>query len=73
MKRKTDARASIDGNAMPQSKKRALSSEEAAARFRDGLFDTAELQKYTGEYAKSSPYVYTEKWPNDKRLTFLNL
>lgn len=59
MKRKTDTRASLDGNAMPQSKKRALSSEEAAARFRDGLFDTAEQQKYTGEYAKSSPYVYT--------------
>jgi hypothetical protein len=43
---------------MPESKKRALSSEEAAACFRDGLFDTAEQQKYTGEYAKSSPYVY---------------
>ena len=47
----------MDGNAMPESKKRALSSEEAAARFRDGLFDVAEQQKYTGEYAKSSPYV----------------
>ncbi|KAJ5966769.1 hypothetical protein N7501_003017 [Penicillium viridicatum] len=58
MKRKTDTRASLDGNAMPQSKKRALSSEEAAARFRDGLFDTAEQQKYTGEYAKSSPYLH---------------
>ncbi|CAI7669189.1 unnamed protein product [Penicillium discolor] len=58
MKRKTDARASLDGNAMPQSKKRALSSEEAAARFRDGLFDTAEQQKYTSEYAKSSPYLH---------------
>ncbi|KAK4864637.1 hypothetical protein LT330_009632 [Penicillium expansum] len=58
MKRKTDARASLDGNAMPQSKKRALSSEEAAARFRDGLFNTAEQQKYTSEYAKSSPYLH---------------
>ncbi|KAJ5425056.1 hypothetical protein N7465_000126 [Penicillium sp. CMV-2018d] len=58
MKRKTDTRASLDGNSMPQSKKRALSSEEAAARFRDGLFDTAEQQKYTGEYAKSSPYLH---------------
>ncbi|CAI7612342.1 unnamed protein product [Penicillium crustosum] len=58
MKRKTDARASLDGNAMPQSKKRALSSEEAAARFRDGLFDTAEQQKYTSQYAKSSPYLH---------------
>ncbi|CDM33172.1 hypothetical protein DTO013E5_5647 [Penicillium roqueforti] len=58
MKRKTDARASLDGNSMPKSKKRALSSEEAAARFRDGLFDTAEQQKYTSEYAKSSPYLH---------------
>lgn len=57
MKRKTDARASLDGNSMPQSKKRALSSEEAVARFRDGLFDTAEQEKYTTEYTKSSPYV----------------
>ncbi|CAG8025931.1 unnamed protein product [Penicillium olsonii] len=58
MKRKTDSRGSMDGNAMPESKKRALSSEEAAARFRDGLFDVAEQQKYTGEYAKSSPYLH---------------
>ncbi|KAJ5463737.1 hypothetical protein N7475_008681 [Penicillium sp. IBT 31633x] len=58
MKRKTDTRASLDGNAMPQSKKRALSSEEAAARFRDGLFDTAEQQKYTNQYATSSPYLH---------------
>ncbi|KAJ5189959.1 Prolyl 4-hydroxylase alpha subunit [Penicillium cf. griseofulvum] len=58
MKRNTDTRASLDGNSMPQSKKRALSSEEAAARFRDGLFETAEQQKYTSEYAKSSPYLH---------------
>ncbi|KAJ5952996.1 uncharacterized protein N7479_011409 [Penicillium vulpinum] len=58
MKRKTDSRASLDGNAMRQSKKRALSSEEAAARFRDGLFDAAEQQKYTDQYAKSSPYLH---------------
>lgn len=52
---------------MPQSKKRALSSEEAAARFRDGLFDTAEQEKYTADYAKSSPYVlYTWKHSSDK-------
>jgi hypothetical protein len=61
MKRKTESRAFMDGNAMPQSKKRALSSEEAAARFRDGLFDSAEQQKYTNEYAKSSPYVSADK------------
>ncbi|KAJ5566601.1 hypothetical protein N7535_008239 [Penicillium sp. DV-2018c] len=58
MKRKTESRASMDGNAMPQSKKRALSSEEAAACFRDGLFDNAEQQKYTEQYAKSSPYLH---------------
>lgn len=57
MKRKTEERGSLDGHVQPESKKRALSSEEAAARFRDGLFDTAEQQKYTSEYAKSSPYV----------------
>lgn len=57
MKRKTEERGSLDGHVQPESKKRALSSEEAATRFRDGLFDTAEQQKYTSEYAKSSPYV----------------
>lgn len=57
MKRKTDERQSLDGNGLPETKKRALSSEEATARFRDGLFDPAEQQKYTDAYAKSSPYV----------------
>lgn len=57
MKRKTDERPSIDGNGLPESKKRALSSEEATARFRNGLFDPEEQQKYTDEYAKSTPYV----------------
>lgn len=70
MKRKTDTRGSLDGNAMPESKKRALSSEEAAARFRDGLFDVAEQQKYTGEYAGSSPYVNIEMQVNANQLTF---
>ncbi|KAJ6010118.1 hypothetical protein N7499_004478 [Penicillium canescens] len=58
MKRKTEERGSLDGHVQPESKKRALSSEEAATRFRDGLFDTAEQQKYTSEYAKSSPYLH---------------
>ncbi|KAJ5183868.1 Prolyl 3-4-dihydroxylase ofd1 [Penicillium capsulatum] len=57
MKRKTEERGSLDANGLPESKKRALSSEEAVARFRDGLFDTAEEQKYTEAYAKSTPYV----------------
>jgi hypothetical protein len=57
MKRKTDQRGSLDGNALPDSKKRALSSEEAASRFRNGLFDPAEQKKYTDAYTTSSPYV----------------
>ncbi|KAI2785941.1 Prolyl 3,4-dihydroxylase ofd1 [Penicillium oxalicum] len=58
MKRTTDQRPSIDGNGMPDSKKRALSSEEAVARFSDGLFDPAKQKKYTDAYAKSSPYLH---------------
>lgn len=57
MKRKTDDTSSTGANGLPESKKRALSSEEATARFRDGLFDSAEQQKYTDAYAKSTPYV----------------
>lgn len=55
MKRKTESKEQANGQ--PDSKKRALSSEEAATRFRDGLFDGAEQQKYTKEYAQSAPYV----------------
>lgn len=58
MKRKTEERGSLDANGLPESKKRALSSEEAVARFRDGLFDAAEEQQYTEAYAKSTPYVW---------------
>lgn len=58
MKRTTDERPSIDGNGLPEFKKRALSSKEAAARFRDGLFDPAEQKQYTDSYAKSTPYVF---------------
>lgn len=56
MKRKTDETGS-QANGLPESKKRALSSEEATARFREGLFTSTEQQKYTDAYAKSSPYV----------------
>lgn len=52
MKRKTS-----DANGQPDSKKRALSNEEAAARFNDGLFEPSLHQKYTKEYAQSAPYV----------------
>lgn len=52
MKRKTD-----NANGQPESKKRALSNEEAVTRFNDGLFDPSLQQKYTKEYAQSAPYV----------------
>jgi len=58
MKRKTEERGSLDGNGLPESKKRALSTEEAVSRFSEGLFDPAKQQKYTDAYAKSSPYVH---------------
>ncbi|PYH93914.1 oxidoreductase [Aspergillus ellipticus CBS 707.79] len=58
MKRKTNGRESLDGKGQPDTKKRALSSEEAASRFRDGLFQAAEQQKYTEQYAKSAPYKH---------------
>lgn len=70
MKRKTEDRPSLDGNGLPESKKRALSSEEATARFRDGLFDPAEQQKYTDAYAKSSPYVLPKKCPMARLLIY---
>ncbi|KAE8154852.1 putative component of NuA3 histone acetyltransferase complex [Aspergillus avenaceus] len=57
MKRKTGTRESLDANG-PESKKRALSSEEVALRFRDGLFDSAEQQKYTEQYTQSEPYKH---------------
>ncbi|KAI9926486.1 hypothetical protein ASPWEDRAFT_163480 [Aspergillus wentii DTO 134E9] len=57
MKRKT-GRESTGANGQPESKKRALSNEEVAARFRDGLFEPSEQQKYTEEYAQSAPYKH---------------
>jgi prolyl 3-hydroxylase /prolyl 3,4-dihydroxylase len=51
MKRKTDDKP--DG---PQSaKKRTLSDDTVLARFRDGLFEPAELEQYTQSYASSGP------------------
>ncbi|KAL2860951.1 oxidative DNA demethylase [Aspergillus lucknowensis] len=58
MKRKTNGGESLDANGEPDSKKRALSSEEVALRFRDGLFEPAEQQKYTKAYAQSEPYKH---------------
>lgn len=37
----------------------ALSAEEAKARFRQGLYDQDVLDKYTSEYAESSPYKHS--------------
>ncbi|TPR03073.1 hypothetical protein CAN33_0013120 [Aspergillus niger] len=58
MKRKTDGRDSLGGKDQPESKKRALSSEEAAARFRVGLFEPSVLKDYTEQYAQSAPYKH---------------
>ncbi|KAJ5404427.1 Prolyl 3-4-dihydroxylase ofd1 [Penicillium cosmopolitanum] len=58
MKRKTEERPSLDGNGLPNSKKRALSTEEAVSRFSDGLFDPAKQKNYTDSYAKSNPYYH---------------
>ncbi|KAL4964587.1 oxidative DNA demethylase [Aspergillus stella-maris] len=58
MKRKTNGRDSVDGNGQPETKKRALSSEEVALRFRDGLFDPSVQQNYTKSYAQSQPYLH---------------
>ncbi len=37
----------------------ALSNEDAQARFRKGLFDKAVLNKYTSQYASSTPYRHS--------------
>ncbi len=55
MKRKAEAEAESEGEIRP--KKRVLSDEEVRASFRPHLFENAELQKYTEEYANSQPYV----------------
>ncbi|KAL4786261.1 putative oxidoreductase [Aspergillus varians] len=58
MKRKTTGRESLDANGQPDSKKRALSSEEVALRFRDGLLEPSVQESYTKAYAQSSPYLH---------------
>jgi hypothetical protein len=55
MKRKTDSEGANHSNGLPEAKKRALTDETAVARFRKGLFDAAELAKYTKSYANSAP------------------
>lgn len=51
MKRKNDA--PVTGN----SKKRAISDDEAHGNFRNGLFDPKVLADYRNYYAASQPYV----------------
>ncbi|KAL5048395.1 hypothetical protein BDW71DRAFT_177596 [Aspergillus fruticulosus] len=58
MKRKTNSRESVDGNGQPDTKKRALSSEEVALRFRDGLFEPSVQENYTKLYSESAPYLH---------------
>ena len=63
MKRKADASdgsTTLANGGQPESKKQALSGEEATSRFHKGLFEPSMLQKYTKEYARSAPYVLFE-------------
>lgn len=53
MKRKTSGTQEPNGH--HEAKKRALSDDAVAARFREGLFDPAELDRYTKSYATSGP------------------
>ncbi|KAK4187981.1 putative PKHD-type hydroxylase [Podospora australis] len=58
MKRKADTA----GDGKKSAKKRTkntLSAEDAQTRFRKGLFDKKVLEKYTSQYAKSSPYKHS--------------
>lgn len=53
MKRKTEDRNHANG--LPGAKKRALTNDMVIARFREGLFEPAELDKYKKSYANSGP------------------
>ncbi|KAL2129789.1 hypothetical protein VTI74DRAFT_7303 [Chaetomium olivicolor] len=57
MKRKADNAA--DGKKqLKKRSKNTLSDEDAKARFRKGLFDKTVLDKYTSQYASSTPYKH---------------
>ncbi|KAK4660405.1 putative component of NuA3 histone acetyltransferase complex [Podospora pseudocomata] len=58
MKRKADSPAD-GGKAIKKRTKNTLSDEDAKARFRKGLFDKKVLEKYTSEYATSTPYKHS--------------
>jgi hypothetical protein len=53
MKRKTEE--THQSNGQNGAKKRVLSDNAVISRFREGLFDSAELEKYTKSYAVSGP------------------
>ncbi|ROW01444.1 hypothetical protein VPNG_07562 [Cytospora leucostoma] len=58
MKRKAETQAQPK-KAQAKRSKASLSDDEAKARFRNGLFDKSVLNKYTSDYAKSSPYKHS--------------
>ncbi|KAK7941125.1 uncharacterized protein PG986_013512 [Apiospora aurea] len=59
MKRKAEAQGAVQKPSKKKSKtSKPLSPEVVNARFRKGLLDDKVLQKYTEEYAKSSPYKH---------------
>ncbi|KAL1955909.1 hypothetical protein VTO42DRAFT_7982 [Malbranchea cinnamomea] len=59
MKRKTDSELeAVKANGEPDTKKRALSDETIAGRFRDGLLTREVLEQYKQAYAKSAPYKH---------------
>ena len=55
MKRKTEEAHKVNGQ--NGAKKRVLSDDTVISRFREGLFDAAELESYTKSYATSGPWV----------------
>lgn len=56
MKRKIESGPEeIGANGEPEAKKRALSTESAASRFRDGLLNRDVLEDYKQAYADSKP------------------
>ncbi|KAK4103109.1 hypothetical protein N658DRAFT_484724 [Parathielavia hyrcaniae] len=58
MKRKADGSAGRKKQINKRSKN-TLSDDDAKARFRNGLFDKAVLNKYTSQYASSTPYKHS--------------
>lgn len=56
MKRKTDSETeAANANGEPDAKKRVLSVETVASRFREGLLNREVLEEYKKSYATSQP------------------